>query len=230
MIGVTRLKMDKQILHSWLILLQALQVLQTQTLRELHAPKPDLVFADEHVASESVTSLPDVAKSKVKTSETKLKNVSAPIIEDWVSDSEDEDEIETEKFVKQEESNGQTKYPRKTSQSPRVVSAIQGNRENVFKSSACWIWRPTGNVIDHISKDSGSYMLKRFNYIDLQGNKSFLTDYQDIDGGFVAFGGSPKGEIGFVMNLEFKLVVGKRLVLNRCLDWIATAAKNEIQD
>ncbi|GKC61239.1 hypothetical protein Tco_1088837, partial [Tanacetum coccineum] len=24
-------------------------------------------------------------------------------------------------------------------------------------------------------------------------NKSFLTDYQDIDGGFVAFGGSPKG-------------------------------------
>ncbi|GJZ28923.1 putative ribonuclease H-like domain-containing protein [Tanacetum coccineum] len=25
------------------------------------------------------------------------------------------------------------------------------------------------------------------------GNKSFLTDYQEIDGGFVAFGGSPKG-------------------------------------
>nr|GEU47808.1 hypothetical protein [Tanacetum cinerariifolium] len=63
--------------------------------------------------------------------------------------------------------------------------------------------RPTinGNVIDHISKDSGSYMLKRFNYVDLQGrlkhmtrNKSFLIDYQEIDGGFIAFGGSPKGE------------------------------------
>nr|GFA36647.1 ribonuclease H-like domain-containing protein [Tanacetum cinerariifolium] len=84
-----------------------------------------------------------------------------------------------------------------------VVSAIQGNRKNDVKSSACWIWRPTGNVIDYISKDSGSYMLKRFNYVDLQGrlkcsshmmgNKSFLTDYQEIDGGFVAFGGSPKG-------------------------------------
>nr|GEW17194.1 putative ribonuclease H-like domain-containing protein [Tanacetum cinerariifolium] len=97
-------------------------------------PKPDLVFADEHVVSESVTSLLDIAKSEVKTSETKLMNVSALIIEDWVSDSEDEDEIETEKSVKQEESNRQTKYPRKTSQSPR-----------------------------------------------------------DIDGGFVAFGGSPKG-------------------------------------
>ncbi|GKF61117.1 hypothetical protein Tco_0181171, partial [Tanacetum coccineum] len=27
----------------------------------------------------------------------------------------------------------------------------------------------------------------------MTGNKSLLTDYQEIDGGFVAFGGSPKG-------------------------------------
>ncbi|GJS75801.1 ribonuclease H-like domain-containing protein [Tanacetum coccineum] len=92
-----------------------------------------------------------------------------------------------------------------------VVSAAEGNGENAVKSSACWIWRPTGNVIDHTSKDSGSYMLKRFDYGNPQytlqdqgifdsgcsrhmtGNKSFLTDYQEIDGGFVAFGGSPKG-------------------------------------
>ncbi|GJV86498.1 hypothetical protein Tco_1530436 [Tanacetum coccineum] len=77
-------------------------------------------------------------------------------------------------------------------------------KENVVKSSACWIWRPIGNIIDHNSKDSGSYMLKRFDYVDLQGrlngcsrhmtgNKSFLTYYQDIDGGFVAFAESPKG-------------------------------------
>nr|GEU41878.1 hypothetical protein [Tanacetum cinerariifolium] len=56
-----------------------------------------------------------------------------------------------------------------TARTKAVVSAVQGNRENAVKSSTCWIWRPTGNVIDHISKDSGSYMLKRFNYIDLQG-------------------------------------------------------------
>nr|GEX66133.1 retrovirus-related Pol polyprotein from transposon TNT 1-94 [Tanacetum cinerariifolium] len=188
--------------------------------------KPNLVFADEHVVSESVTSLPDIAKSEVKTSETKLKNVSEPIIEDWVSDSEDENKIKTDskqikpsfakeklvkstehvksprKSVKQKESNRQTRYPRKTSQSPRVVSVVQGNMENDVKSSACWIWRPTGNVIDHISKDSGSYMLKRFNYVDLQGRlkptydwKQVLpTDYQEFDGGFVSFGGSPKGD------------------------------------
>ncbi|GJY29780.1 putative ribonuclease H-like domain-containing protein [Tanacetum coccineum] len=85
-----------------------------------------------------------------------------------------------------------------------VVSVAVGNRENVVKSSACWIWRPIGNVIDHTSKDSGSYLFKRFDYVVLQGklnrcsrhmtgNKSFPTDYQEIDGGFVAFGGSPKG-------------------------------------
>ncbi|GKB31994.1 putative ribonuclease H-like domain-containing protein, partial [Tanacetum coccineum] len=92
-----------------------------------------------------------------------------------------------------------------------VVSATVGNRENAVKSSACWIWRPTGNVIDHNSKDSGSYMLKRFDYGNprytlqdqgifdngcsryMTGNKSFLTDYQEIDDGFVAFGGSSKG-------------------------------------
>ncbi|GKE58331.1 hypothetical protein Tco_1497516 [Tanacetum coccineum] len=50
-----------------------------------------------------------------------------------------------------------------------VVSAAEGNRENAVKSSACWIWRPTENVIDHTSKDSGSCMLKRFDYVDLQG-------------------------------------------------------------
>ncbi|GJU97679.1 ribonuclease H-like domain-containing protein [Tanacetum coccineum] len=54
-----------------------------------------------------------------------------------------------------------------------VVSAAEGNGENAVKSSACWIWRPTGNVIDHNSKDSGSYMLKRFDYVDLQGRLKY---------------------------------------------------------
>nr|GEV31904.1 ribonuclease H-like domain-containing protein [Tanacetum cinerariifolium] len=67
-----------------------------------------------------------------------------------------------------------------------IVSAAKGNRNNVVKSSACWIWRLKGNLIDHISKYSGSYTLKRFNYVDPQ-------DYQEIDGGIVAFGENAKG-------------------------------------
>ncbi|GKC70655.1 putative ribonuclease H-like domain-containing protein [Tanacetum coccineum] len=57
-----------------------------------------------------------------------------------------------------------------TTAEPKVVVSIaEGKRENAVKTSACWIWRPTGKVIDHISKDSGSYMPKRFDYVDPQG-------------------------------------------------------------
>nr|GEU54033.1 hypothetical protein [Tanacetum cinerariifolium] len=56
-----------------------------------------------------------------------------------------------------------------TARPKAVVSASEGNRNNDVKSSACWIWRPKGNVIDHISKDSRSYTLKRSNYVDSQG-------------------------------------------------------------
>ncbi|GJW36238.1 putative ribonuclease H-like domain-containing protein [Tanacetum coccineum] len=118
-----------------------------------------------------------------------------------------------------------------TAEPKSVVSTAKGKGEISIKSSACWIWRPTGKVIDHISKDSGSYMLKRFDYVDPQGrlkhmtgNKSFLTDYQEIDGGFVAFAGSPKGgkitgkgkirtgkldfeDVYFVKELKFNLVL-----------------------
>ncbi|GJR68907.1 ribonuclease H-like domain-containing protein [Tanacetum coccineum] len=113
-------------------------------------PKPDLVLADkdEYVFSESVTSVPAVATSEVKTSESKPKSVSEPLIEDWISDSENENETEFKsrqrkpsnakvKFVKSNEhvkspresvkkveNNKQAKYPRKNSQSPR------GNKRN----------------------------------------------------------------------------------------------------
>ncbi|GKA62928.1 hypothetical protein Tco_0762447, partial [Tanacetum coccineum] len=60
-------------------------------------PKPDLVLADEdeYVFSKSVTRVPAIATSKVKTSESKPKSVSEPLIEDWISDNEDENETKT---------------------------------------------------------------------------------------------------------------------------------------
>nr|GFA73976.1 hypothetical protein [Tanacetum cinerariifolium] len=50
-----------------------------------------------------------------------------------------------------------------------LVNAAEGKKENAVKSSACWIWRPKGKLIVHTSKDSGSYTLKRFNYVDPNG-------------------------------------------------------------
>ncbi|GJZ71285.1 ribonuclease H-like domain-containing protein [Tanacetum coccineum] len=113
-------------------------------------PKYDLVLADEgeYVFSESVTSIPDVATREAKTSVSKPKSVGEPLIEDWISDSEDENETEFKskqrkpsfakiefvksnehvktprESVKKVENKKQAKYPRKNSQSPR------GNQRN----------------------------------------------------------------------------------------------------
>ncbi|GJW37778.1 putative ribonuclease H-like domain-containing protein, partial [Tanacetum coccineum] len=69
------------------------------------------------------------------------------------------------------------------------------------KASAGCVWRPKMTDLNNVSKDnSGSWISKRVNYIDPQGrlkhmtrNKDFLTNYQELDGGFVAFGGSARG-------------------------------------
>ncbi|GJT44395.1 putative ribonuclease H-like domain-containing protein [Tanacetum coccineum] len=82
-----------------------------------------------------------------------------------------------------------------------VVNVVEGSEVHTIKASASWIWRPKQNFIDHISKDnSGSWISKIFDYVDTQGrlkhmtgNKAYLTDYQEIDGGFISFGGSSKG-------------------------------------
>ncbi|GKF71091.1 hypothetical protein Tco_0207205, partial [Tanacetum coccineum] len=59
-------------------------------------PKYDLVLADEGdiVFTKSVTSIPDVTTREAKTSVSKPKSVGEPLIEDWISDSEDENETE----------------------------------------------------------------------------------------------------------------------------------------
>nr|GEX63488.1 hypothetical protein [Tanacetum cinerariifolium] len=88
--------------------------------------KPDLIHADvdEYVVSESVTSVPAVATNEVKTSKSKPKSVSEPLTEDWISDSEDENETKSK----------------------------------------------------HMTE-----------------NMSYLFEYEEIDGEYVAFGGDPKG-------------------------------------
>ncbi|GJY10414.1 hypothetical protein Tco_0378599, partial [Tanacetum coccineum] len=76
-----------------------------------------------------------------------------------------------------------------------VLSAVKGNMGNVVNASACWVWKPKTKVIDHVSKhNSASMLFIRFDYVDAQGrSKLYLTDYEEIDGGFVAFGGNSKG-------------------------------------
>ncbi|GKB73437.1 hypothetical protein Tco_0934849 [Tanacetum coccineum] len=110
-------------------------------------PKPNLVLVDkdEYVFSESVTSVPAITISKVKTSESKPMSVSEPLIKYWISNSENENGIEFKsrqrkpsnakvksiksnehvksprESVKKVENYKQVEYLRKNSQSPRAV-------------------------------------------------------------------------------------------------------------
>ncbi|GJY38059.1 ribonuclease H-like domain-containing protein [Tanacetum coccineum] len=90
-----------------------------------------------------------------------------------------------------------------------AVSTVKGTRVTAVKASAGCVWRPKMTDLNNVSKDnSGSWVSKRGNpqqalkykgIFDsgcsrhMTGNKVFLTDYQNIDGGFVAFGGSVRG-------------------------------------
>ncbi|GKD90993.1 hypothetical protein Tco_1366500, partial [Tanacetum coccineum] len=88
-----------------------------------------------------------------------------------------------------------------------IVNTGKGKMDTDLKKSR-WVWRPKGNYLDHVSKDSGLFMLKKGNpeillqdhaVVDsgcsshMTGNKAYLSDYEDYNGGFMAFGSDPKG-------------------------------------
>ncbi|GJU92076.1 putative ribonuclease H-like domain-containing protein [Tanacetum coccineum] len=268
-------------------------------------PKHDLILADEeeYVFSESITSVPAVAASEVKTSESKPKSFSEPLIEDWISDSEDENEtefkyiqgkpslVEFDKFNKHVESprefvkkvgnNKQAKYPRKNSQSPRGnfvpkavlmksgLKTLNTARQNFSKAAVSVntarpiniaFSRPTVNCarpalnifnkahsqvrrpFNKYTTDKNSNFNEKVNIVKgnvttpgpkavgnpqqelkdkgvigsgcsrhMTGNRSCLTDYEEIDGGFVAFGGSTKG--GKITGKDFKLTDESHVLL-----------------
>ncbi|GJY15662.1 putative ribonuclease H-like domain-containing protein [Tanacetum coccineum] len=93
-----------------------------------------------------------------------------------------------------------------TARKRAVVNTGKGKLDTDLKKSR-WVWRPKGNYLDHVSKDSGSFMLKKGNpeillqdhaVVDsgcsshMTGNKAYLSDYEDFNGGFVAFGNELK--------------------------------------
>ncbi|GJU95193.1 putative ribonuclease H-like domain-containing protein [Tanacetum coccineum] len=95
-----------------------------------------------------------------------------------------------------------------TARPKAVFNAVKGNNFNAVKASACWVWKPKNKVLHHVSKhNSASIPLEGNPQMDLQdqgvidsgcsrhvtGNMSYLTNYEEIDGGYVAFGGNPKG-------------------------------------
>ncbi|GJX69988.1 ribonuclease H-like domain-containing protein [Tanacetum coccineum] len=168
-------------------------------------------------------------KSDEEVSEIVKKNNHTSIIEEWVSDSEEENvsQPKTEKktvkpsiakieFVKPKQQEKTTRKTvkqaekhRQNTHSPRgnqrnwnnmmpkaVVNAVKGNDVNVVKASACWVWKPKTKVLDHGNPQidlQGKRVIDSGCSRYMTGNMSYLIDYEEIDGGYVAFEGNPKG-------------------------------------
>ncbi|GKB63333.1 ribonuclease H-like domain-containing protein, partial [Tanacetum coccineum] len=49
-----------------------------------------------------------------------------------------------------------------------VINTVKGKMDTDLKKSR-WVWRPKGHYLDHVFKDSGSFMLKKVEYVDPKG-------------------------------------------------------------
>ncbi|GJS12111.1 putative reverse transcriptase domain-containing protein [Tanacetum coccineum] len=77
-----------------------------------------------------------------------------------------------------------------------VVNVVKGNHVNDVKALACWVWKPNTKVLDHGNsqvdlQDQGVIYSGCSRH--MTGNMSYLTNFKEINGGYVAFGGNPKG-------------------------------------
>ncbi|GKD44166.1 hypothetical protein Tco_1268811 [Tanacetum coccineum] len=67
-----------------------------------------------------------------------------------------------------------------TARPKAVISAVKGNKENAVKGNPHQDLKDKGVIESGCSRH-------------MTRNRSYLTDYEEIDGGFVAFGGNSKG-------------------------------------
>nr|GFB95032.1 hypothetical protein [Tanacetum cinerariifolium] len=106
-------------------------------------PKPDLVFhtAPTAVETEHLAFNVQLSPTKPEQDLSHTTRISAPIIEDWVSDSEVESH----------------------------TTATQGNPQQALKDKG---------VID---SGCSRHMIR---------NMSYLSDFEELNGGYVAFGGA----------------------------------------
>nr|GEV43279.1 retrovirus-related Pol polyprotein from transposon TNT 1-94 [Tanacetum cinerariifolium] len=178
--------------------------------------KTDLSFFGlEEFVNEPIVSKTTVKKPVVKTSEAKAsadkpkvvwKNCGSPLIEGWISDSKDEAESNPKidkktvkpsfakiEFVKYKE---QVKSPRKT-----IVK--QGNTATQNFSKTVVLFNTARQGIPQIDlEDKG--VIDSGCLRNMTGNMSHLTDYEEIDRGYVAFGDHKVKVIRCDNGTEFK--------------------------
>nr|GEU64788.1 ribonuclease H-like domain-containing protein [Tanacetum cinerariifolium] len=168
MIGAFRQKKNQPTMPSWHSPPQVLPILIMSSeldVRTFMPLKPDLVFHDAPTVNVTVLTAFNVKPSTTKPNKdmSYSHRPSAPIIEDWVSDSEDEYEGE----------------PMLTQKAPSFVQTPEHVKTP----------RPSVKPVEHpiLAKNFRKDIPKS------RGNISYLSDFEEINGGYVAFGGNLKG-------------------------------------
>nr|GEU90410.1 hypothetical protein [Tanacetum cinerariifolium] len=189
-------------------------------------PRADLSFSglDDSVfkfkISETGTSVNEKESIASKSSkeireEPQTVRSSAPIIEDWESDYEENKMVEKSVVNNKGKGTSQRKVRPVWNNARRVnhhnfSKMIHPHPKRNFVPTA--VATKSGQALVNAAKQNSAtststarpkgnpqYTLQDQRIFDsgcskhMTGNKSFLTEYQEIDGGFVAFRGSPKG-------------------------------------
>ncbi|GJZ14263.1 putative ribonuclease H-like domain-containing protein [Tanacetum coccineum] len=161
--------------------------------RNYMPPLADLAFAgldDSAYRPTTNKTSSSVSQVETSTSQTSITSVEMPrvesvrpsgvIIKDWVSD--DEDIFQSNDF--QATNKPSFKRIEFTNAKNGSVKPKQADKPRIITQN------PKGNPQQAL-KNQGIFDSRCSRH--MTGNKDFLTDYQDIDGGFVAFGGSARG-------------------------------------
>nr|GEW61505.1 hypothetical protein [Tanacetum cinerariifolium] len=167
-------------------------------------PKPDLVFHTTPIAVETDHSAFTVQLSTSKHAQdlSHINRPSVPIIEDWVSDSEDE-------FKTTDPHNDCDHHAKKKPQpTPKNYSHRGNNKQNASLTHKHLPKHMVPTVVLTQSKPvsitvvrpgNREYALKDKGVIDsgcsrnMTGNRSYLSSFEELNDGYVAFGGNPKG-------------------------------------
>nr|GEU84069.1 hypothetical protein [Tanacetum cinerariifolium] len=133
-------------------------------------PKPNLVFHTALIDVETDHSAFTVHLNPSKPTQdlSHTNRPSVPIIEDWVSNSEDESETNDPQML--------------TQSKPVSITAVRPVCAAVPKIMG----NPQYDLKDKGVIDSG------FSWY-MTGNMSYLSDFEELNGGYVAFGGTTKG-------------------------------------
>nr|GEX89225.1 transposon Ty3-G Gag-Pol polyprotein [Tanacetum cinerariifolium] len=175
-------------------------------------PKPDLVFHDALIVNKTVPTSFNVELSPTKSYKdlSQSNRPSAPLIEDWVSDSKDDSEgepkntqivptfVQPTKHVKTPRPSIKTvEHPISADHLRKDIPKSKGH-SNIRNRKACFVSVLTRSRIVPLSAARPITIAVLQTKVHHQrpvphGNMSYLFDFEEINGGYVAFGGNPKG-------------------------------------